>query len=108
MILIIILREELHMMSTDLNQYDARILPCWFIEKTNLSILISNSDYFYRWMGADQDKTNKNLPPDKQFLVTRGVPCEKRIADLQKYHEDNAQELEVDAEDGWVETINPE
>ena len=24
----------------------------------------------------------KNLPPDKQFLITRGVPCEKRIADL--------------------------
>ena len=62
----------------------------------------------YRWKGAEQDKTNKNLPPDKQFLVTRGVPCEKRIADLQKYHEDNAQELEIDAEDGWVETINPE
>lgn len=76
-----------------------------------LFILGTYSLTFYllcRWMGAEQDKTNKNLPPDKQFLVTRGVPCEKRIADLQKYHEDNAQELEIDAEDGWVETINPE
>ena len=42
------------------------------------------------------------------FLVTRGVPCEKRIADLQKFHQENADELERDAEDGWVETINPE
>ena len=48
------------------------------------------------------------MPPDKQFLVTRGVPCEKRIADLQKFHADNANELERDADDGWVETINPE
>jgi len=41
-------------------------------------------------------------------LVTKGVPCEKRIKDLQKYHEDNADELEKDVEDGWVETANPE
>lgn len=59
-------------------------------------------------MGASPKETNKNLPPDKQFLVTRGVPCEKRIADLQKFHAENQDELERDAEDGWVETINPE
>ena len=41
-------------------------------------------------------------------MVTKGVPCEKRIKDLQKYHEDNADELEKDVEDGWVETANPE
>lgn len=63
---------------------------------------------FSRWQGASPQHTNKNLPPDKQFLVTRGVPCEKRIADLQKFHADNANELERDADDGWVETINPE
>jgi hypothetical protein len=27
---------------------------------------------------------------------------------LQKYHEENAGELEVDLENGWVETKNPE
>lgn len=62
----------------------------------------------WQWQAAVPNQTNKNLPPDKQFLVTRGVPCEKRIADLQKFHQDNADELERDAEDGWVETINPE
>lgn len=51
---------------------------------------------------------NKNLPADMQYLVTKGVPCEKRIKDLQKYHEDNADNLERDVEDGWVETTNPE
>ena len=62
-----------------------------FLTKINVLMLTTLIFWYYRWMGADsQDKTNKNLPPDKQFLVTKGVPCEKRIADLQKYHEDNA------------------
>ena len=51
---------------------------------------------------------NKNLPKDKQYLVTKGVPCEKRIKQLKKFHEDNADNLEVDLDDGWVETKNPE
>ena len=51
---------------------------------------------------------NKNLPKDKQYLVTKGVPCEKRIKQLKKFHEENADNLEVDVEDGWVDTQNPE
>jgi hypothetical protein len=51
---------------------------------------------------------NKNLPKDKQYLVTKGVPCEKRIKELKNFHADNANELEVDLDDGWVETKNPE
>ena len=43
-----------------------------------------------------------------QFLITKGVPCEKRVKELQKFHEDNADDLEKDAGDGWVETTNPE
>ena len=40
--------------------------------------------------------------------MTKGVPCEKRIKELLKFHEDNADEIEKDLEDGWVETSNPE
>ena len=40
-------------------------------------------------------------------MVTKGAPCEHRIADLQRFHEENADELEKDVEDGWVETMNP-
>lgn len=61
-----------------------------------------------RWEAGKENLANKNLPLDKQYLVTRGVPCYKRIKDLQKFHEDNAAELERDVEDGWVETTNPE
>jgi hypothetical protein len=41
-------------------------------------------------------------------LVTKGVPCEKRLKDFNKFYEENASELERDVEDGWVETTNPE
>lgn len=51
---------------------------------------------------------NKNLPKDKQFLVTKGCPCEKRIADLKAFELENEGELEKDVEDGWVETMNPQ
>ena len=59
-------------------------------------------------MPAEKGLTNKNLPEDKQYLITSGVPCEKRIADLQKYQEEDGANLEKDVEDGWVETSNPE
>lgn len=36
------------------------------------------------------------------------MPCERRISDLQKLHIDNADELEKDAGDGWVEAFNIE
>ena len=40
-------------------------------------------------------------------MVTKGAPCEFRIADLQRFHEENADELEKEVEDGWVKTMNP-
>lgn len=45
---------------------------------------------------------SKHLPADKQYLITRGVPCSKRIKQLQQQE---SKEREV--EDGWVETDNP-
>jgi hypothetical protein len=62
----------------------------------------------YRWQAGTEKLTNSNLPADKQYLVTKGVPCEKRIKDLQRFQEEHADELEKDLEDGWVETANPE
>ena len=61
-----------------------------------------------RWEAGKPNLLNKNLPQDRQFLVTKGIPCEKRIKDLQRYHDENEGELEKDVEDGWVETTNPE
>lgn len=62
----------------------------------------------FRWESGKENLMNKNLPKDKQYLVTKGVPCEKRLKDFYKFQEENASELERDVEDGWVETTNPE
>lgn len=54
-------------------------------------------------MGTDKLR-NSNLPQERQFLITRGIPCTKRIKQLQKQDEETK---EVELEDGWVETDNP-
>lgn len=61
-----------------------------------------------RWCAGDGKLKNANLPDDKQFLITKGVPSLKRLAELQKFNLLNEDELEKDAGDGWVETMNPE
>ncbi|TPP67727.1 ubiquitin -conjugating enzyme ATG3 [Fasciola gigantica] len=58
------------------------------------------------WQWAVGDKASKTyLPPDKQFLVTRNVPCYKRVRQVDNHNE----ELEkvIDDEEiggGWVDT----
>ncbi|KAL7486066.1 hypothetical protein ACHAW6_011665 [Cyclotella cf. meneghiniana] len=37
----------------------------------------------WSWEGGDPSKRKKHLPPDKQFLVTRGVPCRMRASNLE-------------------------
>ena len=54
----------------------------------------------WSWEGGKEDKANKSLPDDKQFLIIRDVPCRIRAKDLlddDKNHID-----EVEDEDGWV------
>ena len=54
------------------------------------------------WAWSTGKIRNKNLPDDKQFLITRNVPCNKRIKDILV---DKALK-EKENEDGWVETEN--
>ncbi|KAL3799288.1 hypothetical protein HJC23_013013 [Cyclotella cryptica] len=37
----------------------------------------------WSWEGGDPSKRKKHLPPEKQFLVTRGVPCRVRASNLE-------------------------
>ena len=71
-------------------------------------ILIFNLSFIIRWESGKSNLVNKNLPANMQYLVTKGVPCEKRIKDMNKFQQEFADDLEKDAEDGWVETANPE
>lgn len=52
----------------------------------------------WSWEGGDPEKRNKNLPDDKQYLVTRDVPCLERAKDLATKSSVN----ETEGEDGWV------
>ena len=49
---------------------------------------------------------NSNLPADKQYLITKGVPSLRRLKELQQIELEHGDELEKDADDGWVETFN--
>jgi ubiquitin-like-conjugating enzyme ATG3 len=73
---------------------------------------------FPTWSWADADPTSKRvsyLPPGKQFLVTRNVPCHRRINDDfagEAGHEESIVEgskgaAAGDDEDGWLRTGSP-
>ena len=55
----------------------------------------------WQWQGGDPAKARPFLPPDKQYLLTRNVPCQKRAATLGVGCND---EVDVEGEDGWVAT----
>nr|AGM32723.1 autophagocytosis associated protein [Coptotermes formosanus] len=52
----------------------------------------------WSWSSADASRRHDFLPADKQYLVNRGVLCEKRVKDL-------AAEVENETEtpDGWIQ-----
>lgn len=53
----------------------------------------------WSWEGGEESKRKNFLPPDKQFLVTRNIPCYRRVKNIE-FDED---ERVVDDGD-WVET----
>ncbi|KAJ8030835.1 Ubiquitin-like-conjugating enzyme ATG3 [Holothuria leucospilota] len=58
----------------------------------------------WKWSPGEAGKKKQYLPDDKQYLVTKNVPCYKRCKQME-YVEDN--EAIVDADDGdggWVDT----
>lgn len=59
----------------------------------------------WSWDGGDRSKASGHLPKDKQYLVTRNVPCHRRAAAVAGSDEAAEQLLEMDADgDGWVAT----
>lgn len=58
----------------------------------------------WQWAQGSEANLKPYLPPDKQFLVTRNVPCYKRCKEME-YTEHHEALLETDDEDGgWVDT----
>ncbi|CAH2067623.1 unnamed protein product, partial [Iphiclides podalirius] len=59
----------------------------------------------WQWARGEEAKLRPYLPPDKQFLITRNVPCYRRCKQIE-YCEDKEKiiEAENDEDGGWVDT----
>lgn len=60
----------------------------------------------WSWESGDASKRKPYLPSDKQFLITRNVPCLRRAASVAEDYEAAGGEVLVDDEDndGWLAT----
>ncbi|KAI8041042.1 ubiquitin-like-conjugating enzyme ATG3 isoform X2 [Drosophila gunungcola] len=57
----------------------------------------------WQWAAGDESKTKPYLPKDKQFLITRNVPCYRRCKQMEYVGEETLVE-EESGDGGWVET----
>jgi len=60
----------------------------------------------WQWAAGDPTKSKPYLPADKQYLVTRNVPCYKRCAQIAGEVNEHQEKLieEEDEDGGWVDT----
>jgi len=63
----------------------------------------------WSWEGGDPSKRRDYLPEDKQFLITRNVPCLRRAKQMEYTEDDKETEIKDgaegnDDEDGWLYT----
>lgn len=60
----------------------------------------------WSWESGEPSKRKSYLPNDKQFLITRNVPCLRRAASIEEEYEAAGGEVLLDNEDndGWLAT----
>ncbi|KAE8056128.1 hypothetical protein FH972_012922 [Carpinus fangiana] len=60
----------------------------------------------WSWESGEPSKRKPYLPPEKQFLITRNVPCLRRAASVEEHYEAAGGEVLLDGEDndGWLAT----
>lgn len=63
----------------------------------------------WSWSRSDNPSLQKSyLPPDKQYLVTKSVPCYKRCKDIEYTNNDEKIIMTENDEEGWVDTHHSE
>ncbi|XP_052785166.1 ubiquitin-like-conjugating enzyme ATG3 [Mya arenaria] len=59
----------------------------------------------WHWSAGEEAKRKPYLPSDKQFLLTKNVPCYKRVKQVDTHEMDQEKVIEEnDADGGWVDT----
>jgi ubiquitin-like-conjugating enzyme ATG3 len=76
------------------------LTPAEFVEAGDLLVYKCPA---WKWESGDPKKAVSYLPKDKQFLITRNVPCAERASNLQKQAEKHVyRAVDVEGDDGWV------
>jgi len=57
----------------------------------------------WQWASGDEASTKDYLPKDKQFLITRNVPCYKRCRQMD-YSPEQEKVIDDAEDEGWVDT----
>jgi len=58
----------------------------------------------WMWSAGEETKSKPYLPKDKQFLLTKNVPCYKRVKQVDCHQQEFERVIEDDDGDGWVDT----
>ncbi|CAJ0901953.1 739_t:CDS:2, partial [Entrophospora sp. SA101] len=58
----------------------------------------------WNWENGEVSKRRDYLPAEKQFLITRNVPCLRRIKQMEYTDEDAETQIETEDGEAWVAT----